>query len=340
MSKYDIESDFEDLHGTEANEDEGDVTVDLNENKIIQAAMEDSDNDLDYENDDQKDDDLFGDIEPQLEDEGDDEGEEEEEEGEDEVDEEEDDDDAKYSKNVKKRIDRERRRANRERELREATQVRLDRIEAREDARANKDSFNEFEQETTGKLSDLRKKKAQAIEEGDTEAQMDIDDQMLDLKADLRTRKSSLDEATARLDDIKDTTDGIEVDVTKLGAKAQAWIAAHPEFNTDGKFRRAVLAADNFITTSGSNPNTKKHYEKLEGLIAKDYPDYFPKKRSSKRNKPAVTETGRKASKKFTGSRRRGKVTLTSADKENMRRFSLDPSNPEHLRQYAANKEQ
>ena len=343
MSKYDITSDFEDLHSTDAEEDNSNVTVNLLDEDDAPAPKAESEA-LDYENDEQKDSDLFDDIDPDF---GDDDETlevpeiDEEEEEDEEVEDQEDDDDQKYSKNVKKRIDRERRRANRERDLRQATQKRLDRIEARQDARANEDSFRQEEGEINGKLADLRKQKAQAIEEGDTDLQIDLDDQMLDLKADLRTKRAVVDEAKARLKDIEaDTQDGnIDIDVTKLGAKAQAWINAHPEFETDPKFRRAVLAADNFITTSGSNPNTAKHYEKLEGLIAKDYPDYFPKAKARKRNKPAVTEGGRKSSKKFTGSRRRGKVVITSADKENMRRFGLDPSNSEHLRNYAANKE-
>lgn len=350
--KYQIDSDFGDLH--DALDDEGELgtsIVDLQgKNPIVDAALADEDDDQgdgstkdgdkgvkddpDFEEDD---DDLFGELHEELDEEEDD-GEDGEQEEEEDDEEEEASDDQKYSKNVKKRIDRERRRANRERQRREALESRLGKVENRLKRQADADAFAERKEEINGKLANLRKKKVEAIEEGNTEDQVELDDQILDLRTELRVEERRVKDAKETTDDLSDVADGI--DYSKLAPKAQDWIGEHPEFKTDSKFKRQVIAADSYITSKGSNPNSDKHYARLEEMLQDDFPEYFdekPKRKKRKRRKPPVTESGRKV--KVRTRNRRGRVKITREDKQNMMRFGLDPSDPKHLREYAAVKE-
>jgi len=339
--KYQVESEFADLHeNVDPFGDDVEVDIEDSDNEIVKAALRDEKDSLKAKDGqpDEDDDDLFDDISPTLPDDFDEEDEDGQDEDGDEEEDTEDEDDEEdadsYSKKVRKRIEREKRRADRERERREALEQRFSKIEAKLAQQANEDAYNLRKDEIEGKIAELKKKKAEAYENGDTDAQVEIDDQMLDLRTELRFEKSKLKEAQETKAELDSSDDGIDYD--KLAPKAREWVEAHPSFKSDKRFQRAVLAADSLISSKGSNPNTDKHYEKIQSLVEDEFPQYFDKKTQRPRRKPPVQESGRKAPTKR--SRRPGKVVITRTDKANMMRFGLDPQNPKHIREYARNK--
>ena len=337
--RFDIQSQFEPLHGDTEHEDFEDEMVDnpLTRAAKKQIAQEESgeDPDLDIDQKFDVDDEDGSDEDADSED---DEQDEDEEEAEAPAEEEEPEEES-YSDKVKKRIGREKKRSDRLQNQLSETEARLARLEARWEAEADDKKLTETQAQAQTKLEQLRATKREAIENGDTDKLMEIDDQIFDVRADLRNAETKAKEARQRLDETKRTGEVIDgIDLGKLSKEARAWIDDHPQFRTDDKFRRAVLAVDNYLAAKGLNHQTKEYWEKLEREVAEDFPKYF-KRKPEIRRKPTTTTTGSKgASVSERSERARGKVRITADDKRNMERFGLDPKNRDHLREFAAAK--
>lgn len=336
--RFDIQSQFEPLHGDTEHEDFEDEMVDnpLTRAAKKQIAQEESgeDPDLDIDQKFDVDDEDGSDEDADSEDDEQDEDEEEAE-----APAEEEDETESYSDKVKKRIGREKKRSDRLQNQLSETEARLARLEARWEAEADDKKLTETQAQAQTKLEQLRATKREAIENGDTDKLMEIDDQIFDVRADLRNAETKAKEARQRLDETKRTGEVIDgIDLGKLPKEARAWIDNHPQFRTDDKFRRAVLAVDNYLAAKGLNHQTKEYWEKLEREVAEDFPKYF-KRKPEIRRKPTTTTTGSKgASVSERSERARGKVRITADDKRNMERFGMDPKNRDHLREFAAAK--
>lgn len=336
--RFDIQSQFEPLHGDAEHEDFEDEMVDnpLTRAAKKQIAQEESgeDPDLDIDQKFDVDDEDGSDEDADSEDDEQDEDEEEAE-----APAEEEDETESYSDKVKKRIGREKKRSDRLQNQLSETEARLARLEARWEAEADDKKLTETQAQAQTKLEQLRATKREAIENGDTDKLMEIDDQIFDVRADLRNAETKAKEARQRLDETKRTGEVIDgIDLGKLPKEARAWIDDHPQFRTDDKFRRAVLAVDNYLAAKGLNHQTKEYWQKLEREVAEDFPKYF-KRKPEIRRKPTTTTTGSKgASVSERSERARGKVRITADDKRNMERFGLDPKNRDHLREFAAAK--
>lgn len=345
--RYAVESDFEDLHGNPAEDVDLDVDLSDSDNPIIRAfAGEDDDESWTppADDDELEEDEEDGEEEDEEDDESEDDGEADDEESEEDDDDEGDDDeeeedgDERYSKKVQKRIDRERDARRRERE---ASDRRYRRLEKRLELRDAKDEWRDKQSDINDKLKDLREKKTEAIEEGDTAAQVDIDEQILDLKAEIKAGKERL--ATLQKDLENDDADtGRETPPT-----GQRWLEKYPEFHSNPKFRNAVLRADEQVADLGLDKNTDAYYTKIEEIVGVSFPDIVKTRKpkttvkKKRRKKPAVgggSKAGSSARKRTT-SKRRGRVRLTKQDQANMRIFGMDPSNAEHVKAWAESKE-
>jgi hypothetical protein len=168
---------------------------------------------------------------------------------------------------------------------------------------------------------------------------IELDEKIFDVRADLRSAETKANEARQRLEETKRTGEVIDgIDLGKLPPKAREWINAHPQFRSDEKFRRAVLATDNYLASKGLNHQSEDYWQKLEREVAEDFPQYF-KKKPTIRRKPASATSGSKGTGRSAEvDRKRGKVRITAEDKRNMIRFNLDPNNRDHIREYAASK--
>jgi len=344
--KYKVESDFEDLRGNP--EDAPDLDVDLNDsdNPIINAALSDVDDNWkppsNGDDKDENDDDDLGNIDDDGGDEDDldeidsDSYEEvDEDDSEDDEDEEEDD---KYSKRVQKRIDR-------ERDLRQAdradSDARIAKLERRIELRDAKDELAKEKREAEVKLRSLRKEKLAAKEDGNSEEEIDVDDKILDIKADLKAKEIGLSQ---QIKDLENDDGDAASPATTAPLAGQKWLGKYPEFHTNSQFKKVVLSADRMVADRGFDKNTDKYYAAMEDILRPQFPSIIKKK--------AATKTKRKGSKRSAvgsttkaGTRRsgrtrtrRGVVRLTKADQEQMEVFGMDPKNPDHIKNWAENK--
>ncbi len=365
MSKdrYTVESDFDDLHGDPA--DVKELTVDLDSDNPIIRAFVDGDEDADYvapKDDDKpkkkadKEDDKFiddddeDDLLPELDDDedidddgmpkkkkkGDDDDEEPEEEEEEPEEEEPEDDDKKeaWSKKVQKRIDR-------ERDLRTSDNAesnrRISRLERENELFRATTKFDKEQSEADSRLRKLRKQKTEAIEEGETSKQVDIDDEILDIKSDRKVKQFELKQLE---DGIKDETDAGGRGTPAAGLK---WLDKYPQYHTNKQFQQTVLQADKMVANRGFDRNTDEYYQEIEKILRPQYPEIIKTVKTVKKpRRKAPNKKGRSAvggtQKAGTGRTRKGVIRLTKSDQEQMEVFGMDPKNVKDVKAWADSK--
>lgn len=374
MSKktgYTVESDFDDLHGDPAEPVDLEVDLSDSDNPIIKAFIDGKDDDdyvppkEDKDDDDAKgkkkgkkddkfidddeEDDTLVELDDDEEEEEDlDDDDEEEEEGEEEEDdddeeEEEEDDDEPgkkgYSKKVQARIDR-------ERDIRLASEAtsnaRIAKLERENKLFKAQSTFKEEGIESDRKLRALRKEKAEAIDEGDTEKQVDIDDKILDIKSDRKVKQFELKQLEDSIDDEADD----EAGSVGTPAAGQKWLEKYPQFHSNKKFQRGVLLADKMVAGQGLDKNTDKYYREMEKILAVQYPSIVKlTKVTTAKNKRKAAAAKKKKRGAVGGTQRAGTrrarsgvVRLTKSDQEQMEIFGMDPKNVKDVKAWADSK--
>jgi hypothetical protein len=354
--KYKVESDFDDLHGEPAEPIDVEVDFKDTDNPIIRAAMDgedyqppeddkkdkddgedgdkfvedDDEDELEELEDDDKDDD--GDADSDDEDEDADEGEEDEDADE--------DDDETYSKKVQKRIDR-------EREIRLADKAEADRriakLERENDLFKAKTQFREEQSEAEAKLRKLRKKKTEALDEGTTSEVVEIDDQILDIKAERKAKELELKQLEESIDDFDD-----EPATSKTPEAGKKFLAKYPQFHTNESFQKTVLAADKMVAGRGFDKNLDLYYEEMEKILAPQFPEIVKlakkttkkdqRKGAAKKKRSAVGGTSKAGASRGSKRSRRGVIRLTKTDQEQMEIFGFDPKDPVHIKNWVDSK--
>jgi len=330
---YVVESDFDDLHGDPAEAPDLELNLSDEDNPIIQAALNGDDTeweppakDDEGPSEDEDDDELEDatsdtdddDDESELDDDSSaDDGEEE--------DEEDESDDEKYSKSVQKRIDRERELRRRDKE---DADRRIAKLENREKLRDAESEFSKAEQEASSKLKKLKQRKVDALEEGETAKVVDIDDEILDIKADLKAQQIELKRTKAEIESNNDSTTGSD----NTPAAGKKFLEKYPEFHTNKQFREVLLLTDRSVAARGLDKNTEEYYAEIERILKPQFPKIVKTVKVAKKRKRKVrsavggtTQAGTRRSNRKPS--RRGRIRLTKEDQANMEIFGLDPTN-------------
>jgi len=357
--QYVVESDFDDLHGNP--DDTSDLDVDLTDadNPIITAALDDAedddnwkppkdddddegeDKDDDEDEDDDADDDTDDDSELDDldgdEDDDDEDGDEDDDADDDDEDDEGDDD---YSKRVQKRIDRER--ALR-RQDKEDSDRRFAKMEKKLELRDAQDEFRKEKQDAASKLGKLKAKKVIALDEGTTTEVVEIDEEILDIKADMKAKELQLKQTEDSIDD--DTSnDSTSSSTPAVGRK---FLEKYPEFHTNAQFRNVLLLTDKSVAARGFDKNTEEYYAEIEKAMKPQFPKIIrgakittkrPKKKVNKKRRSAVGSTQKAGTRRSKKTLRRGRIRLTKADQQQMEVFGMDPTNPADAKAWATGK--
>lgn len=243
------------------------------------------------------------------------------------------------------------RRLMRERRLRQ---------EAEEDARTSNDNYRRLEtkldtllatqnvQATTAEL-DRKIEKAQAelvgvraamlaaTEAGESVKVIELTEKLTDLKADIKQAEADKVTAKVTADKAAEAAKVVK-DAPQQNRHTVRWMRQHGQtYRTDPVFKAAAEAADKFLAQNGSNPNSEEHFEKLNKLLAKRFPEEFPhikgKTGQNRRRAPigggdddAGPTQQRKAN---TGDIevKGSKARLTQSHLRIMRQFGMDPEN-------------
>jgi hypothetical protein len=250
-----------------------------------------------------------------------------------------------------RRLQRERRLTEEERENNRELRARLDKIEATVKTTANTETYNREKADLEAKIATANEQLEAAIEDGDTKAQAKINGELIDLKVDLRAKASAHAQAVEAAKTVTSTTD----DSTIIVRKVKQWQRKHPRFQRDIEFQGFVRGADKAVAAAGFDPETDEYYKELDRRIKKRYPEEYKMERRQRDEDTDETEEETPAPRRRHPSQqlRRGndrgtkdvggfkvrgtKVTLSARQKANMRNFQMDPSNPDDVKEYVLN---
>ena len=223
----------------------------------------------------------------------------------------EDDDLEGYSNKVRKRIERERRLKETERQRAERAEAELARLQAERDE------------------ASIEERIATAVQE------------LEDARADADTRKEAL--AYAKVGRLAAEKDAIEArrnnrttDKPAPNEAYAAWLERNGWFDKPEHRRlraSAIAIASDLMEAEGLTDDSDALYRRLDQELRKTV-------RLPGREPPPRTTLNRRAEGRDSGTARRGpmRVVITEREKAEMRRFGLDPSNPAALKEYARNK--
>lgn len=234
------------------------------------------------------------------------------------VSQEQDEDLTQYSKAVRERIERERRVTARERERREQAEEELRQAKSELNAVKTQEEVGKLDQEIAKVRADLTQAKADL----DSDKEVEAIDRLTALqakKAAAEARKAAEPQGGGQKDDDNP-------------ARA-AWFRRNPWFldqKSYGPQRQAAMAINAEVHAAGFDDRSPKYYEELDRRLAKAVKvprtnGGKPQQRdpvSAQTREPTPTNPNR--------------IVLNQADLANMRKFGLDPSNPQHLKRYAA----
>jgi len=317
---------------------------------------------------------LFADITPRLRtvtDADPEQDPEEEEESEDEDDLPEDDDDDRDSEEVdseeedrpskkqakgksnswSRRLERERRLRQEEQENGRELRERLTKLEQSVKSRADTEKFTRESGELRQKIADTQAKLKQAIEDGETDAQATLNSELIDLRVDLKDKERDHARAVEEAKSIDKTPAESNIVLRKV----KQWMRKHPRYNRDITFQGFVRGVDKALAADGFDPETDEYYREMDKRIKKRYPEEYkmqrkdedldaeeteeedppPRRKHPSANLRRGNDKPSKSAKEF--NIQNGKVTLTDRQKANMRKFQMDPTNKDDVREYVLN---
>lgn len=124
-------------------------------------------------------------------------------------------------------------------------------------------------------VSILNKQVAEALQNGDSESVVNLNNDIVDLKVQIAT----LDQNKPKTSKEMDEEDQDDVKPTRpqprTSQKALDWVADYPEFKTDPVFNAAALAVNNVLIREGYDPDTDDFYEELNERLSKKFPEVF-----------------------------------------------------------------
>lgn len=195
-----------------------------------------------------------------------------------------------------------------------------------------------YERDIGAKSLDLRKAREEGDYDAELKAQSDLDT--------LRFQLQQVRQAKASMPDPETTTDPQQQtsqqqaqpqqqvqQPTPPAAQAIKWIERNKAWFTNPKFaghRAFTLAEDARLVNEGYDKTSDEYYTELDRRID----DAFPALR--KKSAPARSPVAPAGSRVPATSSR--VIKITKVDMQNMRKYGLDPTNKEHLREYARSK--
>lgn len=256
----------------------------------------------------------------------------------------EDDDTESYSKRVQKRISK---LTGRMRELERETGFWKDKVTALETKTQAKE-FAEFQsqaewtaQEINRQIDQTRAEKKAAIEEGDVDKQIRLDEKILDLREQLAEKKRIATVAKEQAAQFQET----QAQATKppvasaqptipdtLPTGTKQWLRANPWFlkNDDPKAAEFARLLDASLQEEGYSPDDPTMYveldKRLHGLV--------PRLAKTAKTPPKPKVAGSSVDGQRADTTTKPQRKLTSDDLTKMKRYGFDPNKPEHRKNW------
>ncbi len=268
-----------------------------------------------------------------------------------------DDDDSDLSVRVRKRIDKERRkRGDAERAL-EAERAEKDELRRQlseyRGAMTNAVAEN-LDREYAGVRADLK----QAIEDGDTDKQLELQEKLVDLRAEMKSvSRAKTPQGDDRRDDRQPARQPQSADERKeqvygtMHPRARVWAKSLKLLDRPAELVGIAVSVEAAVAKSGIDPSSDDYYAELDRRLRTRAPELYeageddiadgdgddePVARQPVTRPRATSPVAAPTRAAPPGAARPGRVTRLSAEQvSNMRVFGLDPTNPAHVAEYA-----
>lgn len=201
----------------------------------------------------------------------------------------------------------------------------------------------EQEQTLNSTLERQRADLRQAIEDGDTDKQVKLQEEIADTKIGLRDWSHYRTQLERQGGPPQPQGQPKQDGPTP---EAQKWLKVNEWFEKPGyeQVSEHVRKVDVNLSEEGFDPNSPEYFAELNRRVKGRFPDapikglgkQAARSRTQGKRSPVGAPDKGAAPQRTQG--RRGKVTLNAEDRENMRRFGLDPRDPEHAKIYAQEK--
>jgi hypothetical protein len=203
---------------------------------------------------------------------------------------------------------------------------------------------------------DIDKAKAElkrAKDDGNTDEEVAAQEKLSQLharKAQLEDAKKSLEATEAQFEQEAKRQTAAASASQELTPATRSWVERNkwmknPKLKSEAYH---VLHLDSQLTASGKvEPGTPAYFKELDRLIARELPALKTKIQATMRQQPAgknnaaragAAPGGRSAPGQSRSASGPTKVVITNEDKQKMLRFKMDPTNKEHLLEFARNK--
>jgi hypothetical protein len=252
-----------------------------------------------------------------------------------------------YSKKVKARIQRATRATRKEKDRADYWEKQAQKL-AKDSYESEKKAAESIIERADTRLEDTQAQLEAAIEAGNTKDQVRLTTLLTDQKAEKVRAEVALENLSPD-GNLEPFSGKVDDSTSKQRSKADNWMDSHDDWYGAKGFERQTRLAnrlDREVFEDGYSPDTDEYFEELDRRIKEKEPNLFDddgrtaadeadKTRGRRPQSPvAGVETAGVRRQRTSGS----KVELGEEDFANMRRFNLDPNDPEVLKEYARNK--
>ncbi len=257
--------------------------------------------------------------------------------------------DGDYSKKVKARIQRATRATKTERDRGDYWENEAKRL-SKDSYDRDKSSAEKIIEQADSQIESTQDQLKTAIEDGKTDDQVRLTSQLTDQKAAKIQAEFSLNNLSPD-GNVQPFSGKVTSKKSSDSSKADDWMESREDWYGAKGFERQTRLAnrlDKEVFADGYEPSTDEYFEELDRRIKAKEPKLYDDdddgndgndgdKTRGKRRTPVagVDRTDNRRS-----SKRGNKVELGEDDFANMRRFNLDPNDPEVLKEYARNKQE
>lgn len=180
------------------------------------------------------------------------------------------------------------------------------------------------------RLAKVRADKQSAYTEGDAAKLTALDEEMADLKADMRIKARDYQQYTQQREQLARPQQP-QQPAPQAPPLAKAWVRRNAWFDDTRYYaeRAFATATDAILSKEGKlSPHDGRYYEELDRRIGEKFPNLVP---GARKNAPPVAPPRTAAP----APKRSNVVRLTKSDQDAMRRVRLNPDNPADVRAYA-----
>jgi hypothetical protein len=146
----------------------------------------------------------------------------------------------------------------------------------------------------TSEITGLKRELKEALDAGNTELAVDIQDKMADAKLDLRQINFEKGQLAAHKEKVEKSKPE-----DHLTPATRSWIAEHPRFNTDTEYRAEAVAGHEIAVSRGIKPDSDEYFRFVEARLKRlglEEQDEEPEEPVTPKAKPSAASTAAPAS--------------------------------------------